>query len=154
MEEINNNIEPQAEKELVPVENPQNEVANIISDEMLLGIYGEILDNIRQDRVQIDSYVNEFAEMVINGGDATSASKEALVNLIKTKMDGADKMAKVADLMTRLKMKDNNTFKPYLNKGGTNTINIIENNGGKSKAAILKELKKKKQQSKEQNNGN
>ena len=157
MEEINNNLKPQEEekKELIQAENP-NEIANIISDEMLLGIYGEILDNIRQDRVQIDSYVNEFAEMVINTGDASSASKEALVNLVKAKMDASDKMSKVADLMTRLKMKDNNTFKPYMNKGGSNTINIIENSSGKSKSAIMKELRKKKEQQnpKEQNNEN
>jgi cellobiose-specific phosphotransferase system component IIA len=156
MEEINNNLKPQnEEKELVPVENNSGELS-IISDEMLLGIYGEILDNIRQDRVQIDSYVNEFAEMVINTGDASSASKEALVNLVRAKMDASDKMSKVADLMTRLKMKDTNTFKPYMNKGN-NTINIIENSSGKSKSAIMKELKKKKQQQqqpKEQNNEN
>lgn len=151
MEEINNNIAPKEEKEIVSAE-PGNELASIISDEMLLGVYGEILDNIRQDRVQADSFLNEFAEMVINGGDASSASKEALVNLIKAKMDAADKMVRVADLMTRLKMKDKDTFKPYLNKGGSNTINIIENSGGKSKATILKELKKKKQTEKEQNN--
>ena len=145
MEEINNNLKPQnEEKELVPVENNSGELS-IISDEMLLGIYGEILDNIRQGRVQIDSYVNEFAEMVINTGDASSASKEALVNLVRAKMDASDKMSKVADLMTRLKMKDTNTFKPYMNKGN-NTINIIENSSGKSKSAIMKELKKKKQQ--------
>lgn len=156
MEEINNNLKPQnEEKELVPVENNSGELS-IISNEMLLGIYGEILDNIRQDRVQIDSYVNEFAEMVINTGDASSASKEALVNLVRAKMDASDKMSKVADLMTRLKMKDTNTFKPYMNKGN-NTINIIENSSGKSKSAIMKELKKKKQQQqqpKEQNNEN
>jgi len=157
MEEINNNnnlTSQEGEKELVPTENNSNEVVNIISDEMLLGIYGEILDNIRQDRVQIDSYVNEFAEMVINTGDASSASKEALVNLVRAKMDASDKMSKVADLMTRLKMKDTNTFKPYMNKGN-NTINIIENSSGKSKSAIMKELRKKKQQQpKEQNNEN
>ena len=137
MEEINNNLKPQnEEKELVPVENNSGELS-IISDEMLLGIYGEILDNIRQDRVQIDSYVNEFAEMVINTGDASSASKEALVNLVRAKMDASDKMSKVADLITRLKMKDTNTFKPYMNKGN-NTINIIENSSGKSKSAIMK----------------
>ena len=150
MEEINNNIAPKNEKEIVPIENEQGqgEEASIISDEMLLGVYGEILDNIRQDRVQVDSFLNDFAEMVINGGDSTSASKEAVVNLLKAKMDAADKMAKVADLMTRLKLKDNG-FKPYLNKG-TNTINIIENSAGRSKASVLSDLKKKKQAAKEQ----
>jgi hypothetical protein len=122
------------------------ELSNLISDEMLLGVYGEILDNIRLDRVQVDEYLNEFANMVINDGDATTSSKEALINLIKTKSDMADKMTRVADLMTRIKMKDRDTFKPYLNGKAThNTINIIESPEALSKAQMISKLKNKPQ---------
>jgi len=112
----------------------------IVSDEMLLGIYGEILENLRTDRTQIEDFLNNFAEMVINEGDSTTSSKEALVNLLKAKTDTADKMAKIADLMTRIKLKARDTFPPYMAKG--NTINIIE--GNDSKRTLLKAINKAK----------
>lgn len=139
-------------QEALPQEVPAapTELSNLISDEMLLGVYGEILDNIRLDRVQIDEYLNEFANMVINDGDATTSSKEALINLIKTKSDMADKMTRVADLMTRIKLKDRDTYKPYLNGKAThNTINIIESPEVLSKKEMINNLKRKKQENNE-----
>jgi hypothetical protein len=145
-----NDKELEKPKETLPdTPAPVEETPNLISDEMLLGVYGEILDNIRLDRLQIEEYLSEFANMVINDGDATTSSKEALINLIKAKSDMSDKMRGVADLMTRLKMKDRDTYKPYLGKGGSNTINIIESTEGMSKKAILKDLKRKKQENNE-----
>ena len=112
----------------------------IVSDEMLLGVYGEIMENLRTDRTQIENFLENFAEMVINGGDSTTSSKEALVNLLKAKTDTADKMSKIADLMTRIKLKAKDTFPPYMAKG--NTINIIE--GNESKRSLLKAINKAK----------
>jgi len=100
----------------------------LVSDETLLGAYNEILVNLRDDREKASDFMEQFAEMVINGGDASSASKEALVNFLKIRSDANDKMAKIAELMTRIKMKDKDTFPRYLAAKQNNTINI---NSGK-----------------------
>ena len=114
-------------KELMPQMNvgvpaTADETAPIISNEKLVQVYDEALNNIREDRLEIDSLYTEFKEMVINGGDATTSSKEALVNLIKIKLDTADKISKIADLMTRAR--GINTFPRYLAAHQNNTINI------------------------------
>jgi hypothetical protein len=75
--------------------------------------------------------------MVINDGDASSASKEAIVNLMKIKSDTADKMSKVADLMTRIKLKDKDTFPRYLAAQQNNKV-VIEG----SKRDLLKSINK------------
>lgn len=122
----------------------QNENENtIVSDEQLVDVYNEVLDNIRQDRKQVDDFINNFADLVINEGDSTSASKEALVNLLKLKHDTSDKMAKIADLMTRIKLKDKDTFPRYLAANQNNTINI---NSGNNKRQFLESLNKKKEE--------
>jgi len=121
----------------------QNENTIVVSDEKLVGVYDEVLDNIRQDRKQVDEFIDKFADLVINEGDSTSASKEALVNLLKLKHDTSDKMAKIADLMTRIKLKDKDTFPRYLAANQNNTINI---NSGNNKRQFLEALNKKKEE--------
>ena len=81
--------------------------------------------------------------MVMNDGDATSSTKEALVNLIKIKSDMSDKMSKVADLMTRIKLKERDTFPKYLAAQQNNTINI-GNNGNNSRRSLIEALNKAK----------
>jgi len=105
---------------------------SIVSDEALLGVYGEIMDNLRSDREQVSDLVDTFSNMVLNDGDGSTSSKEALVNLVKTKMDASDKMTRIADLMTRIKLKQPDTFQPWMGKGkdkGGNTINIYDSSG-------------------------
>jgi hypothetical protein len=63
--------------------------------------------------------------MVMNDGDASSASKEAIVNLLKSKSDISDKMSKIADLKTRIKLKDKDTFPRYLAAQQNNKV-VIE----------------------------
>jgi hypothetical protein len=109
----------------------------IVKDENLLGLYDEILTNCRDDRSKVDEILSTFLEMVINDGDASSASKEAIVNLMKIKSDTADKMSKVADLMTRLKLKDKDTFPRYLAAQQNNKV-VIEG----SKRDLLKSINK------------
>jgi len=109
----------------------------IVKDENLLGLYDEILTNCRDDRSKVDEILATFLEMVINDGDASSASKEAIVNLMKIKSDTADKMSKVADLMTRLKLKDKDTFPRYLAAQQNNKV-VIEG----SKRDLLKSINK------------
>lgn len=115
----------------------QEEKNCIIKDDTLVGLYNEILDNCREDRSKVDEVLSTFLEMVINDGDASSASKEAIVNLMKIKTDTADKMSKVADLMTRLKLKDKDTFPRYLAAQQNNKV-VIEG----SKRDLLKSINK------------
>jgi|694.fasta_scaffold23718_7 cellobiose-specific phosphotransferase system component IIA len=127
----------------LPAQQSEDQISNIVSDEKLVDVYNEVLDNIRQDRKQVDEFINNFADLVINEGDSTSASKEALVNLLKLKHDTSDKMAKIADLMTRIKLKDKDTFPRYLAANQNNTINI---NSGNNKRQFLEALNKKKEE--------
>jgi len=118
------------------------EEEKIIPDAKLVGLYDEILDNIRNDRNEINSLVETFSDMVINTGDATSSTKEALVNLIKIKLDTSDKMSKIADLMTRVR--GTNTFPKYLATNQNNTINIDNKKlSSNEKRALLKDEDKK-----------
>lgn len=86
----------------------------IITDDDILETFEEIVSNLRDDRKQVDEHIDNFSNLVMNEGDSTSSSKEALVNLIKIKTDISDKMAKIADLKTRIKLKDKDTFPRYL----------------------------------------
>jgi hypothetical protein len=79
--------------------------------------------------------------MVLNDGDGSTSSKEALVNLVKTKMEASDKMTRIADLMTRIKLKQPDTFQPWMGKGkekGGNTINIYDSSGINRKSLMEK----------------
>ncbi len=98
----------------------------LISDEQLVNYYEEAIGNIRDDRKEAhDMYMN-FAEMVLNEGDPSSASKEALVSLLKLKFEGNDKMIKILDLWTRMKMKEKDTMPRWL---AVQQNNKIENKG-------------------------
>lgn len=93
-----------------------NSTESPINDADLLNIYSEILGDLRNDRSEIDGLLNNFVEMVMNEGDSSSASKEAVVNLIKVKSDIADKKTKIADLMTTLRLKDKSASKLAANQ--------------------------------------
>jgi len=121
-------------KEMVPQAEPTE---CIIQDETLVDLYSEILNNAREDRSKVDEIMSTFMEMVINDGDASSSSKEAIVNLMKIKADQADKMSKIADLMTRIKLKDKDTFPRYLAAQQNNKV-VIEG----SKRDLLKSISK------------
>jgi hypothetical protein len=97
---------------------------SFVTDVMLDNLFTELLNQGRQDRVEISDLLNNVVEMVINSGDGSSASKEAMVNLVKAKSDVTDKMVKVADLMTRIKLRDRDTFRPYLNAKQENNYNF------------------------------
>jgi len=109
------------------------EKKSIISDEMLLGIYGEALQNIRSDRDEAATILNNVLEMVFNEGDTTTSSKELLGKVLEAKIGTSDRIAKIADLMTRVKMKQPDTFIPWTNASSTQ-------DGGKLSDAHKKEL--------------
>lgn len=106
------------------VNQKEEEEKCIVEDEKLLGVYDEIMNNARDDRRNIDEVLNNFINMVMNEGDSTSSTKEAIVNLLKIKSDVGDKMAKVADLMTRIKLKSKDTFPRYLANHQHNNVRI------------------------------
>jgi hypothetical protein len=129
-----NNIIKKEEKDL-----------SLITDENLLSVYNEIMNNFRCDREQVSDLVDTFSNMVINDGDCSTSSKEALVNLIKTKIDANDKMSRIADLMTRIKLKQPDTFQPYMNKKESgSTINIYDSSGINRKSLMEKIQKENK----------
>ena len=144
--------EPKEENSLAPsmslnLSNQNNDVSELVSDETVVTVYEEILNNLRTDRIEVDEYLNNFADMVFNGGDSTTSSKEALINLIKVKSDTADKMAKIADLMTRVKLKERDTFPRYLAASQNNTINV----GDGAKRALLEAINKAQKDKEDKN---
>lgn len=121
---------------------------SIVSDEALIGVYGEIMDNLRSDREQAAELVDTFSNMVLNDGDSSTASKEALVNLLKVKIDTSDRMTRIADLMTRIKLKQPDTYQPWMGKGkekGGNTINIYDSSGINRKS-LMEKIQKEKEE--------
>lgn len=115
----------------------------IVGDQEILSLYDEILQDCRKDSLNVDEALANFLNMVMNDGDASSASKEAIVNLLKIKSDIADKKSKVADLMTRIKLKERDTYPRYLAAQQNNKV-VIE--GGQRE--IIKTIQKLAQRKK------
>ncbi len=130
----------------VPSNPPAEAAPELITDDDILEIYGDILKDINEKEKEVSDYVANMAEMVFNEGDATTSSKEALVNFVKIETDLIDKKVKIADLMTRIKLKETNTFPRYLAAHQNNTINI--NDSGKKRQLLeaINKAKKKKEE--------
>jgi len=118
----------------INVASAKSEASSTVTDEDLQNIFLEILGDLRNDRREVDGLLSNFTEMVMNEGDSSSASKEAVVNLVKVKTDIADKKTKVADLMLALRMKEKSISKIQANQ--TNHIHITD------KRAILDAINK------------
>ncbi len=139
----NQNLAPEDVTELIPsmpsvptpMVVPQDGTASLVGDQELKDAYQGALDIMKEDREQIKDLTEKIADMVINGGDASSSAKEVLGSLLKTQTDIVDKMIKIADLKTRLKMKEQNTMPAWMCKQQqNNTINI---KGGPKTARLL-----------------
>lgn len=119
-------------KDIIPTVNvPEKKECEIVKAEKLVGYYDELFSDLRDSNKEIDEVLKCFTEMVINGGDATTSSKEALVNLLKLKADGIDRKTRVVDLLTKTFMRDPSP--KYLSQ--QNTINIEE---GSRKRQLIK----------------
>jgi hypothetical protein len=117
----------------------------LISDEKYMGVLEEIMSNIRDDRKQANELLDTFADMVLNDGDATTSSKEALVNLVKHKADLQDKMLKAATLMTQLKLKNTYAYSgPHLNAMQQNNFNLGGEAPGFNKKDLIKAINQAK----------
>lgn len=127
-----------------------SDAALLIPDSQYLGLLEEIMGGIREDRKQVSDYIDNMADMVINDGDTTTSTKEALVNLVKIKTDLQDKMLKAADLMTRLRLKNTYAYSgAHLNAMQQNNINIGTDAPDFSRRELIRAInhaKKKKEQ--------
>lgn len=144
--EKNTNIDEEAE-DVTGTE--QTIESDIISDDMLLGIYGEILNNIREDREAMTDVLGNFKEMVFNEGDASNASKEAIVKLLEDRNKANDSMSKIAEQMTRIKLKDRDTSR-FITKQDGQVVNIGDTSSKTLRKNLIEEINKTKQQKKEE----
>jgi hypothetical protein len=119
----------------------------LVNDEFLMGLYCELLAEIKNDRLEVDNLLQNFTDMVFNGGDVSSSSKESVVNLAKIKSDILDKKTKVADLLTSLKIKQKNQL-----KGSTNNNTSININRRSIIEALQEEKSKIESKDKEEQN--
>lgn len=125
---------PESEIKIIPTENQPNqplveEKPEIYKDEELKGLLEEGLNDIKNNEVELDKYINQFGDMINNDGDATSATKEAFVNLVNMKNALVDKKTKIAELIVRVKLKD--PWPRYLTAKQT-TFNINTNEDNKN----------------------
>lgn len=109
----------------------------IVTDDTMIGLGSEILDIMRDDRKEIDELLSNFVNMVINDGDASTSSKEALVNLMKMKSDCAVNMTRMYDLMARIKMRDKSIPEVVAKQ-----VNKFSIGGGGTKRKMLETLAK------------
>ncbi len=105
----------------------------------------EVMSDIRLDGLQVDDVLKNFIDMVMNEGDSSGSTKEAVVNLIKTKSDLADKKIKVMELMMRAYLKETNTFPKYLAATQNNKITIQGD-----RRNLVSEIKKSREEGKTQ----
>jgi hypothetical protein len=130
----------------VPANQQQQEEKALIPDEVWLGWCGEILNNLRQERQEIDEVKRSLVEMVINEGDSTSASKEAMTRMFEIKANISEKMTRVLDLATRVKLKEKDTFPKYLAAHQNNTINLGDSSSKRELIKQIQKIQKKKEE--------
>jgi hypothetical protein len=118
----------------------------LFEDNIVTDLCQEILNFVRDDRKEIDEALSNFANMVMNEGDASTSSKEALVNLIKIKSETTNNMSRVLDLIMRAKLKERDTFPKYLAATQHNEIKI---GGAGNKRKLIEQLAKQAQKKKE-----
>ncbi len=94
------------EKSMIPMPemtvnmgNMTENVPEIANSDQIVSVCEEILTDIRKDTQEIDDTLKSFLEMVMNEGDATTSSKEAVVNLLKLKSEQSDKKTRIADIL-------------------------------------------------------
>lgn len=105
----NNGMTVPFTNQLVNVAPVAPEAKPLIEDKKIVDYYEEAIQNIRDDRKEAQSMYEKFADMVINDCDPSSATKEAMVNLLKIKTEANDKTIKILDLWTRIHLKEKNT---------------------------------------------
>lgn len=110
--------------------------SGLISDAELTTLLKGTLREIQQDREEADSVMSDFSDRVFNCGDDSSASKEAIVNLMQMKINMSDKKIKIIELLSSFKFK-NKAASP---KGNLNTVNNINITPAPSRRSLLQAM--------------
>lgn len=131
-----NNLVPVPEMNVL-VSNNNEVVPEIANSDQIINICQEALSDIRDNTKEIDEKLQSFTDMVMNEGDATSSSKEALINLIKMKTDQTDKKIRILELLSNAFLKQKYT-QPKIFSAHQHNEFKIEDRSGKKK--LLKEL--------------
>lgn len=126
-----NNL-PQLQVNLSPANLQKPDEKAIISNDQMVDLYQEILGYCRDDRKDADGAFKDFMDMIINNGDATSSTKESMVQLLRIRVEATDKMTKVMDLLMRYVLKDKDTFPRYLAANQENNIIVKGKNNRRS----------------------
>jgi hypothetical protein len=129
----------------MPLATKKDEEVVVVKNEQMIDLYNEILQFCREDRKDADGAFKTFLEMVVNDGDATSSSKEAMVQLLRIRVEATDKMTKVMDLLMRYVLKDRDTFPKYLAAKQENNIVIKDKS---TKRQFLERLEKQRKEQK------
>lgn len=110
---------------------PTQADTQLIATEQVVELVKTVMGDIDVEKNEIqEAYVN-FAEMVFNAGDATGASKEALVNLLKLKSDLIDKKTRMLEMMMKV-----------YNKEGPKTVIAHQHNDFIDKRKLFSDLDK------------
>lgn len=144
LEDSTGNQLPQLNVNMQMASKKDEEVV-LVKNEAMIALYEEILGHCREDRKDADSAFKSFLDMVLNDGDATSSSKEAMVQLLRVRVEATDKMTKVMDLLMRYVLKDRDTFPKYLAAKQENNIVIKDKS---TKRSFLEKLEKQKKEQK------
>jgi acyl-CoA thioesterase len=151
VEKVELELEPEVDDVLRPSELPipsmnvsvsaqkQEEKPLVTNDEMV-DMYKKIINHCEEDRSEANELFQALKDMVINDGDASHSTKEAMIQSLRIRCEASDKETKVMDLLMRYILKDRDTFPRYLAANQEN--NIIFKSG--SKRSFLEKLEKQK----------
>ena len=124
----------------VPAQTQKEEEKPLVTNEEMTEMYKKIFKYIEADREEHGDLYNTLKDMVVNDGDASHSTKEAMIQAARLKAESSDKMTKVMDLLMRSLLKERDTFPKYL---AANQENNIIFKGG-SKRSFLEKLEKQK----------
>lgn len=88
----------------------------IVPKEQIVDLFGEILSDLNAEKQDMDEVFTSFHDMVMNQGDASTSSKEALMRSLELRSGIADKKTKLLDLMLKAHLKEG--------AGGPKTVNV------------------------------
>jgi hypothetical protein len=125
----------------LPVAQKKEEIV-LVQNEQMIDLYNEILGQCREDRKDADGAFKTFLDMVVNDGDATSSSKEAMVQLLRVRVEATDKMTKVMDLLMRYVLKERDTFPKFLSVNQENNITNNTKTTKTNRRSLLEKLAK------------
>lgn len=124
----------------VVAQSPVKEEKPLTTNEEMIEMYKKIMHHCDADREEANSLFHDLKDMVINDGDASHSTKEAMMQALRIRCEATDKETKIMDLLMRYILKDRDTFPRYL---AANQENNIIFKGG-SKRSFLEKLEKQK----------